>query len=1829
MFMNKHYKLLEENNYDPLTLLSDFQEKRVAKLRQLKKLKILLYAFLFLAFNVLSTNSVSAQYCYNYETKINVYNATNCSVEVYCYEYSADGATYHMGTLSAGKTLSFHPSAAVAQIYCVSGSGETTNSKWTSYCGDNKSMSVSSGCGGGGGGCNDYDGDGICDSEDNCPYTYNPAQNDGDGNGVGNACDVCYGNGGDSDGDGVCDNQDNCPYVYNPAQNDGDGNGVGNPCDVCYGNGGDNDNDGICDNQDCAPFDANFPQPVGTACNDGTASTVNDVIQNDGCTCAGTFDACAAKGGDNDGDGICNNDDCAPYDVNFPKPVGTACNDGNANTVNDVIQSDGCSCVGTFDACAAKGGDSDGDGICNNDDCAPYDFNFPKPVGTACNDGNANTVNDVIQSDGCSCTGTFDTCASNGGDSDGDGVCNNQDCAPYDANFPAVVGSSCNDGNSSTVNDVIQADGCTCAGNPSDNEIDLYCPQDIVVTALPNQFGKTVVWNTPTATTTCVNQPTACTEKNLAYWNVDNCAYASDFSGYTPSYPENGGCSSINVSRLMGCSHSCRDGVSGSALCTNGSLNSTLPLNNDCSVRFNVTLNAANASQLTRLSFYAFSPTAVPNTPGITPAYFLNQTFQKYGIIVKRNGAIIFQQEGALANDDWGLVNVHFGDALQLPTGNATADFEFQLIAFDPLGPANYRNTVESIWELDEVRLYGCCASVAPTTGSVSVNQTAGLPSGSNFPIGTSTITYQAVDDCGNTENCSFKVTVNPPADPCAINLSILNKTCNNNGTPSDPADDTYTFDVQVTGTGTSPDGYVLSYDNPFIGTAAQDAQYGQVITLGPFPAGTFTATNTNPPVTITDGLDINIAATDKSDSNCSANTVVQSPGPCSNQLPCAIQIAVNNVVCNDNGTPTDPNDDSYTFEILATATNSTSGSFNGEYSVSGLVSDLPLSGTYGVPFTLGPIQIGRSTSFFIRDNNDPNCTAGQSVNSPAACSNQPDLASIGNQVWNDLDNDGFKDANEPGLNGVAVKLFNANDVVISTTTTSNEGNYNFDNLASGSYSIMFGTPTGFNPSPQTGFGDDNVDNNNDNNPNNGNRTSLIFLSPGENNPTIDAGFFAGTVCDNLNFGGKIGFGNTCAGSTELCGASGTSPQVVNCDLPIGGSGTIEYIWLKNEVSCDGPTGSVAQMIANPSAYNWRIIPNSNNPSFNPGTLTTSTCFLRCARRTGCTVYLGESNIVRVEVNPNCGGNGGGTTTETCGNGTSITYGNGAITMEGGTFYQIFDTDWNQVYNCGWECGNSKTVDGLSQGGYRVIIKNSNYEVICEKIITLSANTGDGGNTGGGDPDNDGDGVVASQDCNDNDPNLTTVGRTCNDGNANTQNDVVQGNCTCAGTPIDTGGGNTGGGNTGGTTTESCDGGTSITYGNGAITMDGGSFYQILDAGWNEIYNCGWQCGDSKTVNDLMEGSYRIYIKNNNYEVICEKVITLSANTGGGGNTGGSNPDNDGDGVLANQDCNDNDANLTALGAACNDGNANTENDVVQSDCSCAGTPIDTGGGNTGGGSGNDITCGDIAITYGGGTIAIEGIAGQEYFFKINDLHNGWAQVGGCGWSCGHQLEATGLANSKYLITILNSDWSKHCEIEITMNDSHFAGGAGSRNAPQLSFAAYQANREVALQWLTNSGFKVTNFEVERSLDGEHFSSIAQFVNKEWSDELEYHQTMDAQPATGTNYYRVKEIYLNGNFAYTDVQKVGFAIDLNGIGIFPNPVQNELFVSLKPYAGQQGTLTLTNQFGQKVRKIELGAIKEDLIQMNTEQLVNGLYYLNVQIDKHKSFTKKVMVKHLY
>jgi len=105
-------------------------------------------------------------------------------------------------------------------------------------------------------------------------------------------------------------------------------------------------------------------------------------------------------------------------------------------------------------------------------------------------------------------------------------------------------------------------------------------------------------------------------------------------------------------------------------------------------------------------------------------------------------------------------------------------------------------------------------------------------------------------------------------------------------------------------------------------------------------------------------------------------------------------------------------------------------------------------------------------------------------------------------------------------------------------------------------------------------------------------------------------------VCNNVTFPGNI------SGNQESCGPFDAN-IIANVNSPSGGCGNIEYIWIKSHtnVFSGGGTGSP-----------WSTIPGANGPSYDPGFVSQTTYYRRCARSSGCLYYIGESNIICIEI---------------------------------------------------------------------------------------------------------------------------------------------------------------------------------------------------------------------------------------------------------------------------------------------------------------------------------------------------------------------------------------------------------------------------------------------------------------------------------------------------------------------------------------------------------------------------------------------------------------------
>ncbi|MEM9921485.1 MAG: gliding motility-associated C-terminal domain-containing protein, partial [Bacteroidota bacterium] len=232
------------------------------------------------------------------------------------------------------------------------------------------------------------------------------------------------------------------------------------------------------------------------------------------------------------------------------------------------------------------------------------------------------------------------------------------------------------------------------------------------------------------------------------------------------------------------------------------------------------------------------------------------------------------------------------------------------------------------------------------------------------YPISGGVVELTIVDVAD--ASCRTIVRVGAPAscsDACEIRALVDNVLCDDNGTPSDGSDDTFSFDLLVTGgnTGASWESGTLS------------GAYGQRVLAGPYP--------------ISGGV-VELTIVDVADVSCRAIVRVGAPASCSDA--CEIRALVDNVLCDDNGTPSDGSDDTFSFELLVTGVNTGASWESGT-----------LSGAYGQRVLAGPYPIsGGVVELTIVDVADGTCASRVVVPPPPVCSTEcPFIPPSFNQV--------------------------------------------------------------------------------------------------------------------------------------------------------------------------------------------------------------------------------------------------------------------------------------------------------------------------------------------------------------------------------------------------------------------------------------------------------------------------------------------------------------------------------------------------------------------------------------------------------------------------------------------------------------------------------------------------------------------------------------------------------------------------------------------------------------------------------------------------------------
>jgi len=167
------------------------------------------------------------------------------------------------------------------------------------------------------------------------------------------------------------------------------------------------------------------------------------------------------------------------------------------------------------------------------------------------------------------------------------------------------------------------------------------------------------------------------------------------------------------------------------------------------------------------------------------------------------------------------------------------------------------------------------------------------------------------------------------------------------------------------------------------------------------------------------------------------------------------------------------------------------------------------------------------------------------------------------------------------------------------------------------------------------------------------------------------------------------------------------------------------------------------------------------------------------------------------------------------------------------------------------------------------------------------------------------------------------------------------------------------------------------------------------------------------------------------------------------------------------------------------------------------------------------------------------------------------------------------------------------------------------------------------LKWTTASELNNKGFDIQRSVDGSRWESIA-FVNGAGqSDMIRHYSYRDLSLPSGRYFYRLMQMDFDGQRKSSNVEVVNITgnISYEFSQNYPNPFRGTTSVELFLPEKKKLNLSIYDANGRMIKSIlnESRDAGYHLIQFNADDLSPGIFYLRMETDDYRA-VKKITIK---
>lgn len=158
-----------------------------------------------------------------------------------------------------------------------------------------------------------------------------------------------------------------------------------------------------------------------------------------------------------------------------------------------------------------------------------------------------------------------------------------------------------------------------------------------------------------------------------------------------------------------------------------------------------------------------------------------------------------------------------------------------------------------------------------------------------------------------------------------------------------------------------------------------------------------------------------------------------------------------------------------------------------------------------------------------------------------------------------------------------------------------------------------------------------------------------------------------------------------------------------------------------------------------------------------------------------------------------------------------------------------------------------------------------------------------------------------------------------------------------------------------------------------------------------------------------------------------------------------------------------------------------------------------------------------------------------------------------------------------------------------------------------VKFTAQKEKSAAKLAWTTATELNNAFYAIERSTDGKDFEKIGEVSGYGNSQQLRNYTFMDEKPSNTVNYYRLRQVDLDGKETVSKTVSVNF--DKNAsIKVYPAIASDKINVEINADGGAD--LTIVNMMGQVVKSQKV-ANTEGVLPISISDLPNGSYIIHM------------------